>query len=272
MQRHRKTHMFRFPMNRGKSAPTACLGVLMPCYNEVQTANEIIQRILAQSLVAELIIIDDGSTDGSWKLVQRWPAMDRRVRVLRHVRNQGKGVALRHGFEMTKAPVIVVQDADLEYDPTDFMRMLEPILAGASVVYGSRFFPGSRPVTDWWHKCSNRALTLVSNVVTGQHLTDEATCYKMFRREVLLELSLEEDRFGFCPEVTAKLARRGIEIVEVPICYHARSRGEGKKLRLQDGLAALWCLLRYSYGGDRDSSECPAEMIPKQASDAGTVA
>lgn len=230
----------------------ACVSVVMPCYNEAGTVDAIIRSVLAQPMVAELIVVDDGSTDGSWELLQGWPARDARVRLLRHERNQGKGAAVRHGFEIATAPVIVVQDADLEYDPADYARLLEPILAGtASVVYGSRFAAGARAKTEWWHSLGNRLLTMAANLITGQGLTDEATCYKVFRHEVLLGLALEEDGFGFCPEVTAKLGRQGVKIVEVPIRYQARSAAQGKKLRLRDGWKALFCLLKYSCGKKR---------------------
>jgi glycosyltransferase involved in cell wall biosynthesis len=221
----------------------------MPCYNEERTIDEIVRRVLAQPPVAELIAVDDGSTDGTWELLRGWAKRNSLVQIYRHPRNLGKGAAVRHGCEAASAPLVVVQDADLEYDPADFARLIEPILHnGASVVYGSRFAVGSRVHTAWWHRWCNRLLTMVANLVTGQRLTDEATCYKVFKREVLPQLNLGEDRFGLCPEITAKLGRLGIKITEVPITYRARSRAQGKKLRLWDGWAALWCLLRYSYG------------------------
>jgi len=197
--------------------------------------------------VAEVIVVDDGSTDGTWQKLQSWPARDPRVRVYRQERNRGKGAAIRRALQEVSAEIVVIQDADLEYDPADWGAMVELIRSGrADVVYGSRFAPGACARTPWWHRGLNRLLTWASNRITGLVLTDEATCYKMFRREVLLGLDLKEDGFGFCPEVTAKLARKGVRIVEVPIRYTARSRSEGKKLRLKDGWEALCCLWRYS--------------------------
>jgi glycosyltransferase involved in cell wall biosynthesis len=225
-----------------------CLSVVMPCYNEAKTIEQIIRRVLRQPSVAELIIVDDGSTDGTWEKLQPWASREARIRLLRHERNQGKGAAVRHGFETARAPVVVVQDADLEYDPSDYARLLEALLTHkASVVYGSRFAPGAQASTAGWHRGCNRLLTLAANLITGQRLTDEATCYKMMKREMLLELGLEEDGFGLCPEVTAKLSRLGIKIMEVPINYEGRTRAQGKKLRLRDGWRALYCLWKYTF-------------------------
>jgi len=231
----------------GDTGGDRCLAVLIPCYNECATVDAIFERVLAQPNVAEVIVVDDGSTDGTWQKLQSWPARDPRVRVYRQERNRGKGAAIRRALQEARAEIVVVQDADLEYDPSDWGPMVERIRSGqADVVYGSRFAPGARARTPWWHRLLNRLLTWVANRMTGLSLTDEATCYKMFRREVLLGLGLQEDGFGFCPEVTAKLAHRGVRIVETPIRYTVRSRVEGKKLRLRDGWEALRCLWRYS--------------------------
>ena len=231
----------------GKTAALLC--VVMPCFNEARTVNEIIRRVLAQSVVAQLIIVDDGSTDGTWDLLAQWPAHDARVQLVRHERNRGKGAALRSGFAVASAPWVVVQDADLEYNPADYPALLQPILRGeADVVYGSRFFEGAPRGSPWWHWTVNRLLTLFSNWVTGLRLTDEATCYKLFRRELLHGILLKEDGFGFCPELTATFSRQNVKILEVPIRYNGRSRAQGKKLRLRHGAEAVWCLLKYSYG------------------------
>lgn len=223
------------------------LGVLMPCYNEAPTLDTVLQRITAHPVVAEVIAVDDGSTDATWAILQRWAKQDPRVQVLRHGKNRGKGAAIRTALAAASAPVVVIQDADLEYDPADWPRLLQPILEGrAAVVYGSRFAAGARPCTPLWHRWQNWALTRAANHITGLRLTDVATCYKVFRREILLRFPLREERFGFCAEVTAKLARSGIPILEVPIQYRHRSRAEGKKLRWRDGWEALRCLWKYS--------------------------
>lgn len=235
-----------------ESATKACLSVLMPCYNEVASVDEIIRRVLAGAMLVELIVVDDGSTDGTWEKLLGWVGRDPRVHVLRHECNLGKGAAIRTALASAIAPLVLIQDADLEYNPVDYERLVDPILRGqTAVVYGSRFAREAQPVSAWWHILGNRLLTLAANLITGQRLTDEATCYKVFRREVLLELELREDGFGFCPEVTAKLARRGMGIVEVPVQYQARSGAQGKKLRWRDGWEAMWCLWKYSRGGKK---------------------
>lgn len=237
-------------------ASAACLSVVMPCYNEVGTVDEVIRCVLTQSVVAELIIVDDGSTDGSGELIESWRSRDNRVLVFHRGRNQCKGAALHLGFAATRALLVAVQDADMEYNPADLSRLVEPLLRGeASVVYGSRFAAGAGAETVAWHRWGNRLLTGLANRITGQRLTDEATCYKVFRREVLLSLDLSEDGFGFCAEVTAKLSRRGVKIMEVPIRYRARSRAEGKKLRLRDGWKAIRCLLKYSFRREQPKGE-----------------
>jgi glycosyltransferase involved in cell wall biosynthesis len=228
------------------SLAAGCLSVLMPVYNEAGTLNELLRRVLAQPSVEEVIAINDGSTDGTATLLSAWQSLDARVRVLHHSVNRGKGAAIRTGLVQTCAPVIIIQDADLEYDPNEYERLLEPIRLGkADVVYGSRFAGNVRPATAWWHHWGNKLLTHATNVVTGMRLTDEATCYKVFRREVLDGLVLKEDRFGFCPEVTVKVSKLGIRFTEVPIHYRPRSRQEGKKIRFSDGLSALRCLVKY---------------------------
>jgi len=225
----------------------ACLSTIIPVYNEERMLGAILKRVLAQTFIAEVVVVDDGSTDGTWGVMQEWAGRDARVRLARHERNCGKGAALRTGFALATAPVLVVQDGDLEYDPSDLGPMLELILTGkADVVYGSRYADGRRAVGPFWHTLGNKLLTLFSNLCTNLWLTDEATCYKMFRRELLGRLELREEGFGFCPEFTAKVSRLGVRVMEVPISYHGRGRSEGKKIRLRHGLEAIWCLLKYS--------------------------
>ncbi len=226
--------------------PLRCLSVIIPCYNEQETVQELVARVLASEWVAEVVVVDDGSTDKTLSLVSSID--DPRLRVLAQATNQGKGAALRRGFAEARADHVVVQDADLEYDPAEYGELLAPLLAGeADVVYGSRFL-GGRPhrVLYFWHAVGNRALTTLSNAFTGINLTDMETCYKMVRREVVETLVLEEDRFGFEPEITAKLARGGWRIFEVGISYHGRTYAEGKKIGWKDGVRACYCIVRYS--------------------------
>ena len=232
---------------------TPCLAVVIPCYNEADTLDEILRRVLARPEVAEVVVIDDASTDSSWERLKLWPLADARVRVVRQEQNRGKGAALRRGFAEVTAPVILVQDADLEYSPDDYSRLLAPLLAGeADVVYGSRFVRDRpRPPGSWWHWWGNRLLTWISNKASGLHLTDQATCYKMARRELVQHLDLREDGFGFCPEFTAKVARAGARVVEVPASYHPRTVAEGKKIRLRHGAEAVWCVLKYNFQSAR---------------------
>ena len=224
-----------------------CLAVIVPCYNEAGTIEEILRRILARSEVAEVVVVDDGSTDDSWQRLQTWSGRDPRLRLLRHPHNRGKGAAIQTALPHLRAPFVLIQDADLEYDPADYPRLLQPLLEGrADAVYGTRFGPGARARTPLWHRGGNWLLTRIARGLTGLPLTDEATGYKVFRRELLQSLTLQERGFGFCPEVTAKLARLGARVVEVPIHYQGRSRAEGKKIRWRDGLEAVRCLWRYS--------------------------
>ena len=218
----------------------------MPCFNERATVELLIDRVLESPWVEEVIVIDDGSTDGTRELLEK---LDRpRVRVHLHEINRGKGAALRTGFALATAPYVIVQDADLEYDPVEYGVLLEPLEAGlADVVYGSRFMSG-RPhrVLYFWHSLGNRGLTIASNMLTDLNLTDMETCYKAFRREVIQSLELEEDRFGFEPEVTAKLARTSLRIYEVGISYYGRTYADGKKIGWRDGVRAIYCIVKYS--------------------------
>jgi glycosyltransferase involved in cell wall biosynthesis len=231
--------------------PEATLSVVMPCFNESATVVEVCRRVLASPYTCELVVVDDGSTDGSAELVEG--IGDPRVTVLRQPVNQGKGAALQRGFRAATSAFVVVQDADLEYDPADYAQLLEPLQAGvADVVYGSRFQSG-RPhrVLYFWHSLGNRFLTLLSNAFTNLNLTDMETCYKAFRKEVLDSIELEERRFGVEPELTAKVARGGWRIYEVGISYAGRTYQEGKKIGWRDGVEAVRCILRYSSVGDR---------------------
>ena len=233
------------------AVPEASLSVVMPCFNEAATVVETCRRVLASPYTCELLVVDDGSTDGSAELVEG--IGDPRVTVLRQAVNQGKGAALQRGFRATRGPFVVIQDADLEYDPADYEQLLEPLERGvADVVYGSRFQSG-RPhrVLYFWHSLGNRFLTLLSNAFTNLNLTDMETCYKAFRREVLDSIELEERRFGVEPELTAKVARGGWRIYEVGIAYAGRTYQEGKKIGWRDGVEAVRCIVRYSSVGER---------------------
>ena len=228
-----------------------CLTVVVPCYNERGTVLALVNRVLASSLVAEVILVDDGSTDGTRELYTE--ITDPRVQVLLHDKNQGKGAALRTGFAAAKSEFVIVQDADLEYDPAEYPKLVEPLISGrAGAVYGSRFV-SSEPhrVLYFWHSVGNRLLTLMSNMVTDLNLTDMETCYKVFRRDVIQAIDIEEDRFGFEPEVTAKLAQMGVAIYEVGIAYAGRTYEDGKKIGWRDGVRAVLCIVKYSSLGHR---------------------
>jgi glycosyltransferase involved in cell wall biosynthesis len=218
-------------------------------YNEAATVRKVIEIVLAQRPVQELIVVDDCSTDGSWDVLNDIAKAHERIRVLRHDHNQGKGAALATGISQAKAPIVIIQDADLEYDPTEYHHLLRPILNGkADVVFGSRFTgSGEHRVLYFWHAVGNNMLTTLSNMATNLNLTDMETCYKVFRREVLEKIRLEEKRFGFEPEITAKVSKLGVRIYEVPISYHGRTYAEGKKINWKDGVRALWCILKYNF-------------------------
>lgn len=226
------------------------LGVVMPVFNEERWLDEILAQILRRPEVARVVAVDDGSTDGSWARLEPWQMSDSRVVAIQHQHNRGKGAAIRTALDHLDTPLIIIQDADLEYDPADYPRLLEPIIRDAAdVVYGSRFSAQANG-NPRWHTLGNRLLTWAGNRLTGLRLTDEATCYKLFKREVIELLELTESGFGFCPEVTAKVGKLArsdtIRLVEVPIHYRGRTRAEGKKIRLRDGFQALKCLWKYS--------------------------
>ena len=224
------------------------LSVVMPVYNEQATLREAVSRVLAVALEIELICVDDGSRDGSREILEELRASHAEVRVLLQPRNMGKGAALRRGIQEATGDYVLIQDADLEYDPSDYPGLLRPLIEGkADVVYGSRFL-GAAPhrVLYFWHYVANRMLTLISNALTNMNMTDMETCYKAFRREILQSIPIEEDRFGFEPEITVKIAKRRLRVYEVGISYWGRTYEEGKKIGWKDGVHALWCLVKYT--------------------------
>ena len=228
------------------SAPDRCLSVVMPCFNEERTLREAAERVLRSPYTAQLVIVDDGSTDRTLEIAKAID--DPRVRVLAQVPNQGKGAALRAGFAECTSRFVIINDADLEYDPADYVQILEPMLDDrADVVYGSRFLGGrAHRVLYYWHSLGNKLLTTLSNMFTNLNLTDMETCYKAFRLAVVESFEVEEDRFGFEPEITAKVARGGWRIYEVGISYSGRTYAEGKKIGWRDGFRAIYCIVRYS--------------------------
>ena len=230
------------------TAPRACLSAVMPAYNEVGSIETIVAKVLASPWVVELLVVDDGSTDGTRDVLAKLAESEPRMKLLLQPTNQGKGAALRRGFTEATGEYVVVQDADLEYDPAEYGKLLQPLLDGrADVVYGSRFLgTGAHRVLYFWHSVGNKVLTLASNMSTDLNLTDMETCYKVFRREVIQSIEIEEDRFGFEPEVTAKVAAGGWRVYEVGISYDGRTYAEGKKIGWRDGVRALVCIAKYS--------------------------
>jgi len=220
----------------------------MPVYNEEETIHLIVERVLARPEVGELVMVNDCSIDGTWQRMQEIAKTDPRVRIFTHEVNQGKGAALRTGFAQANCDIVIIQDADLEYDPDEYPNLLLPILTGrADVVFGSRFLgSGMHRVLYYWHCVGNRFLTLLSNMFTNLNLTDMETCYKVFRRDILKQITIEENRFGFEPEITAKVARLRVPLYEVSISYYGRTYEEGKKIGWRDGIRAIWCILKYN--------------------------
>ena len=227
------------------------LSVVIPVYNEERWVREVVRRVQAVDVPKEVVIVEDCSKDNTRAILQELEKEHDNLRVFYQPRNLGKGAALRRGFQEASGDVVLVQDADLEYDPAEYPKLLQPILDGrADVVYGSRFVGEQHRVLYFWHYVANKALTTLSNMFTNLNLTDMETCYKVFRREVLQGIKLKSDRFGFEPEITAKVARRrrpAWRIYEVPISYSGRTYEEGKKIGLKDAFNALWCILRYRY-------------------------
>ena len=224
------------------------VSVIMPVYNERRTLRLVVQRVLAVPQEVELICVDDGSRDGSREILAELQSQHSNLRVLLQAKNIGKGAALRRGIQEATGDYVLIQDADLEYDPADYPNLLEPLVQGkADVVYGSRFL-GSGPhrVLYFWHSVANRFLTLLSNILTNVNLSDMETCYKVFRRDIIQAIPIEENRFGFEPEITVKVAKRRLRIYEVGISYWGRTYQEGKKIGWKDAIRCLWCLLKYS--------------------------
>jgi len=232
----------------GRLPHTMKLSVIIPVYNERATLRHVVERVLAAPLELEVICVDDGSQDGSREILDELQSQYPQVQVFLQPQNMGKGAALRRGIQEATGEFVVIQDADLEYDPADYPLLLEPLIQGkADVVYGSRFL-GAAPhrVLYFWHSVGNRLLTLLSNCLTNINLTDMETCYKVFRRDAIQGIPIEEDRFGFEPEITVKVAKRRLRIYEVGISYWGRTYEEGKKIGWKDGVRAVWCLLKYS--------------------------
>jgi len=247
--------------------PDPKVSIVIPVYNEKNTIDEILRRVLDTSVRKEVIIVDDCSTDGTRQILENMAARQangdafapaqngeepielKDLRFFFQAPNQGKGAALRMGFAQVAGEIVLVQDADLEYDPRDYGVLLEPIIDGrADVVYGSRFLGGPQRVHYFWHYVANRMLTLLSDIFSNLKLTDMETCYKVFRKEVLAGIHLKSNRFGFEPEITAKIAKHNWRVYEVPITYAGRTYEEGKKITWKDGVQALWCIVRYSLG------------------------
>jgi glycosyltransferase involved in cell wall biosynthesis len=241
------------------------VSVVIPVFNEYQYLPTVLWKIQNVPIdYKEIVVVDDASTDGTRELLETICAAQmssyshvrvhgcdyafdvRRLRILFQDRNRGKGAALKRGFAEASGDIVIVQDADLEYDPNDYQLLLQPILSGvADVVYGSRFLGGPHRVLFFWHYVANRGLTLLSNMLNNLNLTDMETCYKVFRRNVLDAIELQQQRFGFEPEITAKVAKLGVRVYEVPVSYHGRTYEQGKKIRARDAIQALWCIARY---------------------------
>ena len=237
---------------KNAAAGFAKLSIVIPAYNEEKTLQTVVKTVQAVRLpiAKELVLVDDASTDNTRQIMEQLP--DSNIIKVFHEKNQGKGAALRSGFAAATGDIILIQDADLEYDPEEYPKLLQPILAGkADVVYGSRFVGSeAHRVLYFWHMVGNRLLTLLSNMCTNLNLTDMETCYKVFRREVIQNITIQEDRFGFEPEITAKVAKSGCRIYEVGISYSGRTYAEGKKIGIKDGFRALYCIIKYRFSAN----------------------
>ncbi len=242
------------------------LSVIVPCYNERATVAELLRRVREVAVDKEILVIDDQSTDGSREVVtslaEQWPELRQLIQPV----NQGKGAAIRRGIEEARGEIVLIQDADLEYDPEEYPKLIQPIVDGhADAVFGSRFEGHPRRVMLFWHRMGNTFLTFLSNMTTNLDLTDMETCYKVFRREVIQSIRLKSNRFGIEPELTAKLAKRGYRIFEVPISYYGRDYWEGKKINWKDGFAALWTILRYGLFDDKDAEPRTYTQLRRRA-------
>ena len=248
------------------------LSVVIPVYNEAATIAELISRVHAVDVPKQIIVVDDGSTDGTREALEGLKGHYENMQVLRQPRNRGKGAALRLGFQHATGDFVLVQDADLEYDPAEYSVLLKPLIEGkADVVYGSRFLTTKQHrVLFFWHSVGNRLLTLISNMLTNLNLTDMETGFKVFRREVIQSIKLEQNRFGFEPEVTVKIARMRLRIYEVGISYYGRTYEEGKKIGWRDGVKALWCILRYTITTPHSTFK-PTEQSSSQATSSGVL-
>ena len=236
----RRLGIFQLPEN-------FLLSVVIPVFNEVNTIENVIHRVRSSGLPIEIILVDDGSRDGTREKLKNLEQQSD-IRIILHEKNRGKGAALKTGFQHAKGDIVVIRDADMEYDPQDFRYLIQPIIEGeADVVYGTRYGHQDRPVAPLWHYCVNRFISLLTSIKTGLYLSDVETCYKLFPRKLIQDLvpNLKEDRFGFEIEVTVRLARQKIRFYERPIRFHRRSWDQGKKIGWKDGVRALWCILRY---------------------------
>ena len=242
------------------------LSVVIPAYNEVKTVESLLHRVREVPLGLEVIVVDDGSRDGTRELLERLSGEGLVDVLVFHEVNRGKGAALRTGFRSATGDIVVVQDADMEYDPLELPHLMEPIMRGrADAVYGSRFLGGPHRVLFFWHSVGNRVLTLLSNMFTDLNLTDMETCYKMVRRDLLQSLPLSADRFGIEPELTARLAQAGARIYELPISYHGRSYAEGKKIGWKDGVSALWSIVKFNVLSGRSPPYRGQDVLPWEA-------
>ncbi|MBV9494660.1 MAG: glycosyltransferase family 2 protein, partial [Acidobacteria bacterium] len=249
-------------MTDAASNKAPLLSVVIPCYNERATVAELLRRVKEVPIEKEIIVIDDKSTDGSKDVVASLAAQWPEIRHILQTHNQGKGAAIRRGIQEARGDIVLIQDADLEYDPEEYPKLIQPIVDGhADVVFGSRFEGYPRRVMLYWHRLGNAFLTFMSNATTNLDLTDMETCYKVFRREVIQSIKLNSNRFGIEPEITAKVAKRGYRIFEVPISYYGREYWEGKKINWKDGFSALWTILKYGLFDDPKNEPATYQTI-----------